>query len=84
MITCIHSKVKPVKHASPRPNDFTYSPGTGIFISLFFSQTTPLHLASSRGHVDVVNILLQWNANIAQRDADGHNCLDLAVDNGHK
>ena len=50
----------------------------------FYTQTTPLHLASARGHVDVVSLLIKWNANIAQRDADGNNSLDLAVDNGNK
>lgn len=47
-------------------------------------QTTPLHLASTRGHVQVVTLLLQWHANVGLRDSDGNNCLDLAIDNGNK
>ena len=48
------------------------------------TKTTPLHLASTRGHVAVVNLLLKWHASASQRDVEGNNCLDLAIDNGQK
>ena len=44
-------------------------------IRFLYVQTTPLHLASSRGHVQVVTLLLQWHANVSLRDSDGNNCL---------
>lgn len=47
------------------------------------SKTTPLHLACMKGHVQVVNILLKWNADVTLR-TEKLNCLDLAIDNGHK
>ena len=48
------------------------------------SKTTPLHLASAKGHTEVVSLLLKWHASVSQKDTDGFNCLDLAIDNGHK
>lgn len=47
-------------------------------------QTTPLHLASTRGHASAVELLLQWQADVSMVDVEGQNCLDLAIDNGHK
>lgn len=51
---------------------------------VFDWQTTPLHLASIYGHVPCVNLLLEWQANVTQRDTDGNNCLDLAIDNNRE
>lgn len=45
------------------------------------TKTTPLHLASRYGHADVVKCLLDHQANVSQRDTDGNNCLDMAIDN---
>ena len=47
-------------------------------------QTTPLHLASKYGHTEVVELLIDWDADVKQRDSDGNNCLDLAVDNNNQ
>lgn len=48
------------------------------------SKTTPLHLASSRGHPDSVKLLIEKGADVNIRTADGYNCMDLAIDNGQK
>ncbi|XP_048765661.1 transient receptor potential cation channel subfamily A member 1 homolog isoform X2 [Ostrea edulis] len=45
------------------------------------TKTTPLHLASRYGHADVVKCLLDHFANVSQRDTDGNNCMDMAIDN---
>ena len=29
----------------------------------------------------MVELLIEWDANIAQKDSEGNNCLDLAIDN---
>ncbi|CAD5117061.1 DgyrCDS5882 [Dimorphilus gyrociliatus] len=56
-------------------------------------KSTPLHLASAKGHCQVVHVLLKWKADIQERQrkegqnddsGEGDNCLDLAIDNGHK
>ena len=48
------------------------------------SKTTPLHLASSNGHTDCVKVLLEMGADVNIKNADGFNCMDLAIDNNHK
>uniref|UniRef100_H2YPY9 Ion transport domain-containing protein n=1 Tax=Ciona savignyi TaxID=51511 RepID=H2YPY9_CIOSA len=44
------------------------------------ARTTPLHQACVNGHVHVVNILLNWRADVSYRLVDGRNPLDCAVD----
>ena len=47
-------------------------------------QTTPLHLAAKYGHTEVVELLIDWDADVEQRDSDGNNCMDLAIDNNNR
>ena len=47
-------------------------------------KTTPLHLASKEGHVDMINLLLARKANITRKDHMGRNCLDWAIENNQR
>jgi ankyrin repeat protein len=44
---------------------------------------TSLHLASEKGHTDVVKILLEKGANIQSKTNDEDTCLHLAIKHGH-
>ncbi|XP_077977718.1 uncharacterized protein LOC144433285 [Glandiceps talaboti] len=48
------------------------------------SKNTPLHLASTNGHEDVVKILLKKGADISKKNLKRKNCLDLAIENNHQ
>ena len=47
-------------------------------------KTTPLHLACKRGHPECVKLLIEKGADVNITNADNHNCMDLAIDSGHK
>ena len=47
-------------------------------------QAAPLHLACQFGHVEIVQLLLSWDADVTLRSADGRNGLDYAIDNLQK
>jgi len=44
-------------------------------------KKTPLHFAAREGHLDVVQVLLDWGANINARDFQGVTPLELASKN---
>jgi ankyrin repeat protein len=43
---------------------------------------TPLHLAVSNGHIDIVRLLMDHNANVATVDSDGQTALHQAAFGG--
>lgn len=47
-------------------------------------QTTPLHLAAQNGHKICLKLLLQNGADITLTDETGRNCLDMAIEEGHR
>ncbi|KAJ0393452.1 hypothetical protein ATCC90586_003260 [Pythium insidiosum] len=48
-----------------------------------YDGSTPLHLAASRGHLDVVRLLLQHGAAIDARRRNGTTTLNAVAGNGH-
>lgn len=46
------------------------------------SGNTPLHIASSYGNVNVVELLLNSGANVCIQNNQGQSCLDVAVQSG--
>ena len=44
----------------------------------------PLLLAARNGREGVVKLLLERGADITATDSDGRNCLDIAIDRGHR
>ena len=42
-------------------------------------QATPLHLASGKGHAEVVELLLKQGADVMARDEKGMTPLDVAI-----
>mmetsp|Transcript_7173 Transcript_7173/g.914 ORF Transcript_7173/g.914 Transcript_7173/m.914 type:complete len:82 (+) Transcript_7173:457-702(+) len=44
---------------------------------------TPLHLASIRGHSEVVYLLLQFGANVDMTDIDNNTASHFAAEYGH-
>ena len=45
---------------------------------------TPLHLACEKGYVEIIEILLQEHASTTLRNAQLHNCLEIATINQQK
>ena len=51
---------------------------------IILMQISPLHLSCQRGHVEIVRLLLNWNADVTFRSLDGRNGLDYAIDSMQK
>ena len=45
---------------------------------------TPMHLAARRGHIEIVRVLLQNEADVHIRGDDGRTVLEIAVASGHR
>nr|XP_039268134.1 transient receptor potential cation channel subfamily A member 1 homolog isoform X2 [Styela clava] len=48
------------------------------------NAVSPLHLSAKNGHLEMVNLLLNWRADVTFRSADGRNALDFAIDSNQK
>lgn len=46
------------------------------------TETTPLILASSAGHSQIVSLLIQKGANLNQQSSNGHSALQYAASKG--
>ena len=49
-----------------------------------FQDRTPLFVAATRGHYEVCDLLLDYNADCDSRDSRGHTVLGMAVWGGHE
>ena len=54
-----------------------------MFCNADYDGRTPLHVASSEGHIEVVKYLLHNGALVHKRDRYGNNALDDAVKFNH-
>lgn len=48
------------------------------------TKSTPLHFAASRGHTDIVRLLVRAGASLTAKDANGHIPLAKAICNSHE
>ena len=55
----------------------------GVNARRFDNPTTPLHLASANGHVDLARMLVDRGANVSAQKEDGWTALHLASRYGH-
>jgi ankyrin repeat protein len=49
----------------------------------FDDESTPLHMASTYGHVEVARVLVEHGADMAARNDEGYSPLHVASKNGH-
>ncbi|XP_028406814.1 ankyrin repeat domain-containing protein 7-like [Dendronephthya gigantea] len=50
---------------------------------LYLSGVTPLHMAAAEGHLDAIELLVQYGANINIQGAEGFSPLEFALRGGH-
>ena len=48
------------------------------------SKTTPLHLAAENGHAKMIELLLDYGADITMEDINSRNALERAILSGRK
>ncbi|WP_264683262.1 ankyrin repeat domain-containing protein [Wolbachia endosymbiont (group B) of Euphydryas aurinia] len=58
--------------------------GADINVKGTITDTTPLHLATDAGKLDVVKLLVDKGADIRAKDRDGHMPIHIAVKNAHR
>lgn len=58
------------------------NPGLATY-STFAAQNSPLHFAASRGHAEIVSLLLENGADASSRNVSGQTALMLACRRGH-
>ncbi len=51
---------------------------------LFLLQHFPLHVACREGHAELIPLLIKFKASVKATDADGYNCLNVAIMHGQK
>lgn len=56
---------------------------SGVIISKDKTGCTAMHWAASKGHLDVVKLLVEFNADAYIKDYDGRTALHAAAANGH-
>ena len=54
----------------------------GLSIVFFFDYSTPLHFAAAGGYLNIVKLLVDYNASIDIKDHNGNNAHTIAMSYG--